>query len=252
MKDRYHRITAWCACAALIAVFCTSTALAARVGEEGWGAPAGQAFFYTLPGEGRTTPGESSSTPDGSSDPTKPTSEPESSSSSKASSTENSSQTPPPASSSSQASSTPASSQKPAGPTGPAASSRNTSRPKNSSTSTVSSKVTSSEESSSEESSSEESSSSTISLPDVESMDLSIPQIIGSGVEEPTDNNSLMGIVAWVLIGVGILIVLIVLFTSAKSGSHKSVGRKRYHRGRYKSNKKHLLDDKYYHKKKYK
>jgi len=100
--------------------------------------------------------------------------------------------------------------------------------------------------------SSEESSSSTISLPDVDSMDLSIPQLIGSGVEEPTENNSLLGILAWVLIGVGILIVLIVLFTSAKSGSHKSVGRKRYHRGTYKSKKKHLLDDKYYRKNKYK
>ena len=83
-------------------------------------------------------------------------------------------------------------------------------------------------------------------------MDLSVPQMLGSGVEESTQNNTQLGILAWVLIGVGILIVLIVLFTSAKSGGKKSIGRKRYHRGTYKSKRKHLLDDKYYRKNKYK
>ena len=263
MNERFHKWTAWLVCAAMITICGTSVAFAAPVDPAGQ--ELGTSHANVLPREEEQNPGSSStpslppsSNPDtGSSqpppsgeegsdppqsNPQEPDGEP--------STDKNPGSTPPPTQS-----------DPPAGTTGNPTTSGN----KNpNSTSATSSKKTSgntkpvsntmpesSSEVSSEESSGEEPSS-TISLPDVDSMDLSVPQMLGSGVEETTQNNTLLGILAWVLIGVGIIIVLIVLFTSAKSGAKKSVGRKRYHRGTYKSKRKHLLDDKYYRKNKYK
>lgn len=95
--------------------------------------------------------------------------------------------------------------------------------------------------------------SSAISMPDVDSADISVPQLLGSGVyvNPLNDKNVLLGVIAWVCIGLGIIIVLVVLFSSKKN-AHRSMGRKRYHRKSLKTHKKRLLDDKYYNRRKYK
>lgn len=260
MKDQLKRVTVWCVCTAMVTAFCTSLAFAAPEKEQA--STVAGIVGYTQPWEGTvpytTDPNtDPDPVPDPAPDPPTGTStstsgqdpSPSNSTSTTSQTSTNSTSTPTRASSThKQTSSTSRPVQKQQPPP-------SSSRTRRTNGGTATSRSSSQAESSSEvpsEASSEESSSSTISLPDVDSMDLSIPQLIGSGVEEPTENNSLLGILAWVLIGVGILIVLIVLFTSAKSGSRKSVGRKRYHRGTYKSKKKHLLDDKYYRKNKYK
>jgi hypothetical protein len=55
-----------------------------------------------------------------------------------------------------------------------------------------------------------------------------------------------LGILAWVCIGAGVVIMLLVLFTGGKKNIRRTVGRKRYRNGAFRSKKKHLLDDKYY------
>lgn len=265
MNERFHKWTAWLVCAALITICGTSVAFAAPVDPAGQ--ELGTSHANVLPREEEQGSG-SSSTP---SVPPSNTSGTNSDSSPNPPSGEEGSN--PPQSNPQESDDEPPTDNNPGGtppstqsdPPAETTGNPTTSGNKNTnSTSATSSKKTSgntkpvsntvpesSSEVSSEESSSEEPSS-TISLPDVDSMDLSVPQMLGSGVEETTQNNTLLGILAWVLIGVGIIIVLIVLFTSAKSGAKKSVGRKRYHRGTYKSKRKHLLDDKYYRKNKYK
>lgn len=92
---------------------------------------------------------------------------------------------------------------------------------------------------------------SAISLPDVESVPLSVPNLIGSGTEVKTENNNkMLGYIAWACIVIGIIIVLVVLFTGNRRGP-RTVGRKRYRRKPLKARKKHLLDDKYYRNNKY-
>ena len=264
MNERFHKWTAWLVCAALITICGTSVAFAAPVDPAGQ--ELGTSHAIVLPREEEQEPGSSStpslppsSTPDPPSSSSEPSSEGNSGNPSSSSS-----QAPdpdPPTDNNPGGTPPPTQSDPPAETTGNPTTSGN----KNpNSTAATSSKKTSGntkpvsstgQETSSEfswEESSAEEPPSTISLPDVDSMDLSVPQMLGSGVEETTQNNTLLGILAWVLIGVGIIIVLIVLFTSAKSGAKKSVGRKRYHRGTYKSKRKHLLDDKYYRKNKYK
>ena len=265
MNERFQKWTAWIACAALIMICGTSVAFAAPANPIQQGPQAsqanvtpreeGQGSSVSNPSTPSTEPPSTSSTPDppgsSSQDPVPPegNTQEENQPDTPASPTESNTgghgttQGPdsPPANTNTQST---ANNRNPS----PTTSNR---RPSGNAVSVSSSEAESSSEVSSKESSSEEPSS-TISLPDVDSMDLSVPQMLGSGVEESTQNNTLLGILAWVLIGVGILIVLIVLFTSAKSGGKKSIGRKRYHRGTYKSKRKHLLDDKYYRKNKYK
>lgn len=70
---------------------------------------------------------------------------------------------------------------------------------------------------------------------------------ISGSVENPDNSRlNLLGIIAWVCIGLGVVVVIIVLLSN-RSGARRSTGRRRYQRrsGRRKK-KKHLLNDKYY------
>lgn len=70
---------------------------------------------------------------------------------------------------------------------------------------------------------------------------------IYSGVEvvPPSSRASILGLIAWICIILGIVIVLLVLF-SGKRTSAGLPGKKRYHRKPAKGHKKRLLDDRYY------
>ena len=88
--------------------------------------------------------------------------------------------------------------------------------------------------------------SSTISLPDVGSV--STPEdLIVSGTEEaPKKSLNFWGILSWACIALGILVVVLVLFSTARRPPRGGPGRKRYRRKPYRSRKKHLLNDRYY------
>lgn len=95
----------------------------------------------------------------------------------------------------------------------------------------------------------EDVSSDLVSLPDVGSLVLSVPNAMGSGTEAASgQGNHWYGVIAWVCIGVGVIIVLVILVIGNRRSPRRrnSVGRKRYHRKPFKSGKKHLLDDRYY------
>lgn len=95
----------------------------------------------------------------------------------------------------------------------------------------------------------EDVSSDLVSLPDVGSLVLSVPNAMGSGTEAASgQGNHWYGVIAWVCIGVGVIIVLVILVVGNRRSPRRrnSVGRKRYHRKPFKSGKKHLLDDRYY------
>lgn len=86
--------------------------------------------------------------------------------------------------------------------------------------------------------------SSEISLPSVGSVPEDNP--LSSVIVDPVTNQrmNLIGIVSWVCILLGVLVVLIVVFSNRRP-PRGGYGRKRYHRpGR--TRKKHLLNDKYY------
>lgn len=87
-------------------------------------------------------------------------------------------------------------------------------------------------------------------MPEVDSKVYSIPDLLGSGVEvtKVDQRTKILGILAWVLIALGIVIVLVVLFSNNRRGGprNRNVGRKRYHRRSSRTGKKRLLDDKYY------
>lgn len=72
--------------------------------------------------------------------------------------------------------------------------------------------------------------------------------LIGSGVEVNTQKSmNLWGIISWALIGLGVLIVVIVLLsTLRRPPPGGGPGRKRYRRRPYATNRKRLLNDKYY------
>lgn len=132
-----------------------------------------------------------------------------------------------------------------------AASSRAASRPANANP--VSSAASASEADVSSEVSSDlipgNVSSETVSLPDVGSLVLSVPNAMGSGTNAISDQgNRWYGVIAWVCIGAGVIIVLVILVIGNRRGPKRRnhVGRKRYQRKSYKSGKKHLLDDRYY------
>ncbi len=93
--------------------------------------------------------------------------------------------------------------------------------------------------------SSEPQESSTISLPEASDDEVSLPRVFASATDVSVDNNNkLFGMIAWACIGLGILIILVVLFSS-RWNSGGSVGRKRYPSIGGKK-KKRLLSDKYY------
>ena len=104
------------------------------------------------------------------------------------------------------------------------------------------------EESSSEVSSEPEESSSSVSLPSVSVPDDS--SLLPSSSMAPTSNRTLnwIGIIAWVCIGLGVIVVVIVILSNRRPPRGGS-GRKRYRRP--KRRKKHLLNDKYYRNLKY-
>ena len=104
------------------------------------------------------------------------------------------------------------------------------------------------EESSSETSSEPEESSSSVSLPSVSVPDDS--SLLPSSSMAPTSNRTLnwIGIIAWVCIGLGVIVVVIVILSNRRPPRGGS-GRKRYRRP--KRRKKHLLNDKYYRNLKY-
>jgi len=66
-----------------------------------------------------------------------------------------------------------------------------------------------------------------------------------------TQKSNLVGIICWIIIGIGILIVVFVLFSSTKKPPRNGrPGRKHYRRMRLKKTRKHLLGDQYYKKSK--
>lgn len=113
--------------------------------------------------------------------------------------------------------------------------------------SNVSSDVSSYDTSSWEDSSSEDE----MVLPDVTISDISVPQVIGSVTDggKSSKDNLVKGMIAWVCIGIGVVLVLTVIFGSSyskQSAKNKRVkGRKHYKASKTKR-KKRLLSDKYY------
>lgn len=76
---------------------------------------------------------------------------------------------------------------------------------------------------------------------------ISIPKLLGTGVEISGINTNIVGITAWGVIGVALIIVLIIIFRNKKRTSRgTSIGRNRYKRNPSRSKDKHLLSDKYY------
>ncbi len=68
---------------------------------------------------------------------------------------------------------------------------------------------------------------------------------ISGDVENPDNSRmNLLGILAWVCIGLGVLVVIIVLLSN-RTGN-RTTGRRRYQRRPVRRKKKHLLSDKYY------
>lgn len=225
---KYYKLAALGLSLVLTATVCSFTAWATPIAAQ---EKVSSAAFYTTPEEGRTTD------PDNSSEPTPPPSseDPAPSPSTSTPSTDPKPSTPnppPPASSKPSPSSPPQAPSKPQdnsskpASSSPASSKPVASKPKNPSAAPVpsTSEVSSDTESLLEPISSEESNA--ISLPDVDSMDLSIPQMLASGAEDTNKDSQLIGIIAWILIGVGILIVLIVLFSSKEKQFPQNRGQK--------------------------
>lgn len=95
------------------------------------------------------------------------------------------------------------------------------------------------------ESSSSEPEESEMSLPEVSEDDISLPYVLASAGPS-AENNKLLGIIAWSCIGLGVLIVLIVLF-SGRRAKKGYVARKRYKSSfGLGKKKKRLLSDSYY------
>ncbi|MBE6738502.1 MAG: hypothetical protein E7566_07640 [Ruminococcaceae bacterium] len=84
-------------------------------------------------------------------------------------------------------------------------------------------------------------------LPEVDRADLEIPKAIGS-VSEKDEPTLTAGFVLWIILGVAVAALLAVILTS-KTKAYRSGGKKRYSTGNKMSTKTHLLNEKYYHKK---
>lgn len=90
-------------------------------------------------------------------------------------------------------------------------------------------------------------------LPEINSDDISYPQGIGvtGKPDRSSKDNFYKGLIAWVCIGIGVVLVLTVIFGSSYSKSssrntYKSSGRKHYKASKNKRRKKRLLSDEYY------
>lgn len=66
-------------------------------------------------------------------------------------------------------------------------------------------------------------------LPTVDKDSLQLPTAVGSHIENPT-LNATAGIVSWICTGIGVVVILAVLF-STKSSERKNGGKQRYGRG---------------------
>ena len=88
--------------------------------------------------------------------------------------------------------------------------------------------------------------SSTISLPDVGSVSTPEDLIVSGTKEAPKKSLNFWGILSWACIALGILVVVLVLFSTARRPPRGGPGRNRYRRKPYRSRKKHLLNDRYY------
>lgn len=66
-------------------------------------------------------------------------------------------------------------------------------------------------------------------LPTVDKDSLQLPTAVGSHIENPTVNAT-AGIVSWICTGIGVVVILAVLF-STKSSERKNGGKQRYGRG---------------------
>ncbi len=81
---------------------------------------------------------------------------------------------------------------------------------------------------------------------------LSVPQLLGTGIEIIGGDNKFVGLIAWFCVILGLAIVVTVLFSGKSKGTGKGfVGRKRYKSYAGASRKKRLLSDKYYNKTRY-
>lgn len=83
----------------------------------------------------------------------------------------------------------------------------------------------------------------TISLPGVGSVAENDPLQSAAGDKGSSNHMKLIGMLSWACIGLGILVILIVVLSNHRPP--RGPGRSRYHRTK-RSNKKHLLNDKYY------
>lgn len=84
-------------------------------------------------------------------------------------------------------------------------------------------------------------------LPEIDLADVVVPKAIG--VVDSKDEPSLTGgFVLWIILGVVVAVLVAVILTS-KTKAYRGGGKKRYSTGNKMSTKHHLLNDKYYHKK---
>ena len=85
-------------------------------------------------------------------------------------------------------------------------------------------------------------------LPEVQDSDIEYPAVIGRVDEKdvPTLGD---GFVMWIIVGILVAIVLAIVLTS-KTKAYRGGGKKRYSTGNKMGSGPHLLNDKYYHKRK--
>lgn len=89
-------------------------------------------------------------------------------------------------------------------------------------------------------------SSKAVSLPSVGEVSVA-GELIASGTEvTPESKLNWIGIVSWVCIALGVIVVIVVLFSTIRRPPRNGPGRKRYRSKPFRSKKKRLLNDKYY------
>lgn len=87
-------------------------------------------------------------------------------------------------------------------------------------------------------------------LPEVQDSDIEYPAVVGR-VDEQDDPSLGGGFVMWTIVGVLVAVVLAIVLTS-KTKAYRGGGKKRYSTGNKMGSGPHLLNDKYYHKRKQK
>ena len=85
-------------------------------------------------------------------------------------------------------------------------------------------------------------------LPEVLDNEIDYPAVVGR-VDEKDDPSLGGGFVMWVIVGVVVAVVLAIVLTS-KTKAYRGGGKKRYSTGNKMGSGPHLLNDKYYHKRK--